>query len=126
MTLISGPSRQWTAFGVAALVAVLALMWSIGSAEASNVELADAPVPSAVSLDPGTFAHPGLEPGQPAPARLWQGAWLGWGLEAPQPRIMGFITGGAICWVGISGPTIEDASRQYLMCWIAFVHISGG
>ena len=71
-------------FGVAALVAVLALMWSIGSAEAGNVELADAPVPSAVSLDPGTLAQPGLEPGQPAPARFWQDSWLRPGHATPQ------------------------------------------
>ncbi len=84
MILISTLSRQWIAFGVVALVAVLALTWSIQSAEAGNVELADAPVPSAVSLDPGSFAHPDLEPGQPAPARFWQGPWLRLGHATPK------------------------------------------
>ncbi len=93
MILISTLSRQWTAFGLAALVTVLALMWSIGSAEAGNVELADAPVSSAVSLDPGTFAHPDLEPGQPAPARFWQGPWLRLGYATPK----GYLGATAAC-----------------------------
>ena len=114
MNLISGLSRQWTVFGVAALVAVLALMSSIGSAEAGNVELADAPVPSAVSLDPGTFAHPGLEPGQPAPARFWQDPWLRPGHATPQ------ISFGSIAWgTWACGMTIESGSG-FVKCFLDY------
>ena len=87
-------------------------MWSIQSAEASNVELADAPVPSAVSLDPGTFAHPDLEPGQPAPARFWQGPWLRLGYATP--KFWSYFGAGVACLIGTIGYPQDSTDRQVL------------